>query len=219
MSAISLFFFMPGISVAVSVRGLTIHEKEPFVSPLGSGGFSRPGTTCVHVHVHDHDHVEREATASPPRGIGMSACAGGGRWPILPPMSSPATEEASARKRKQLLLVAVVGAVILAAAGAFFMFGTMGRERDREEILGTGKPADGTILDIEDTGNRFNDQPEVILSLEVRPPDGPSYKAQARMILSPVHIPRFQPGAEVKLKVDPEDPSRVAVESVVTPAR
>ena len=134
-------------------------------------------------------------------------------------MNGPVTEDASVGKRKHLLLLAVVGAVILVAVGAFLMFGTLGQEGGREEILRTGKPADGTILGIEDTGNRYNDQPEVILSIEVRHPDGPSYRAQARMILSPVYIPRFQPGAEVKLKVDPEDPSRVAVESVVTPAR
>jgi hypothetical protein len=134
-------------------------------------------------------------------------------------MSSPVTEDASVRKRKQLLLVAVVAVIALAAAGAFLVFGALGHEQDREEILRTGKPADGTILDIEDTGNRFNDQPEVILSLEVRAPGKPAYRAKATMIISPVYIPRFQPGAEVKVKVDPKDPSRVAVESVVTPAR
>ena len=91
-------------------------------------------------------------------------------------------EDTSGKARKRMLLAAVIGVAVVAVAGAFLMFGALGHEQDREEILRTGKPADGTILDIEDTGNRFNDQPEVILSIEVRPPGGSSYRAQARMI-------------------------------------
>jgi len=85
-------------------------------------------------------------------------------------------------------------------------------ECQREALLKNGIQAEALILDARDTGDRYNDQPRVALTLEVRPKDGAPYKAVAKMYISPVYLPRFQPGAQLSVRYDPKDPQRVAVE-------
>jgi len=74
----------------------------------------------------------------------------------------------------------------------------------------TGRPAEATILEIRDTGMTLNDDPVVDFVLEVRPEGMEPYRARTRMPISRIEIPRFQPGAIVRVNVDPNDPSRVS---------
>ena len=85
-------------------------------------------------------------------------------------------------------------------------------EREKEEILKTGLPAAAEILSIKDTGNRYNDQPEVTLKLKVTPPDETSYETHVTMYISQVYIPQFQPGKKLKVRYDANNKSKVAVE-------
>jgi len=85
-------------------------------------------------------------------------------------------------------------------------------ELERDRLITNGMPAEARILKIEYTGNQINRQPQMRLWLEVRPPNGIPYKAQAKMIVSAMHAPRFQPGKFVRVRFDPEKKQNVAVE-------
>lgn len=106
----------------------------------------------------------------------------------------------------------ITGAVFLFAGIMLFSF--LGPECARDELLKTGVAAKGVILGIEDTGNRFNDQPQVILKVRVEPEGADPYETETKMIISPVYLPQFQPGARVNLKYDPAERTKIAVDSV-----
>lgn len=83
---------------------------------------------------------------------------------------------------------------------------------ERKRILAHGVPAQATITRIWETGVRINNQPQVGFDLQVQQPGAAPYAAQTQMVVSALAIPRIQPGAVVRAKVDPADPSKVALE-------
>jgi hypothetical protein len=86
-------------------------------------------------------------------------------------------------------------------------------------ILESGVPGKAKILDIQPTGTIVNEQPKVRIFLEVLPAQGERYETKVEMVISPVYLPQFQPGAELNIKIDPNDKSRVAVESFIKERR
>lgn len=70
-------------------------------------------------------------------------------------------------------------------------------------ILTRGKPAEARILEIMDTGTTINQNPVVRFRLEVQPPGGPPFQAEAERLISRLQIPLVQPGSIVYVKYDP----------------
>lgn len=68
-----------------------------------------------------------------------------------------------------------------------------------------------TVLDIQDTGTRLNDNPYVALTLDVVHPDGSHYRTETKTVVSIVQLPRLQPGALIAVKIDPANKAKVAV--------
>ncbi len=127
------------------------------------------------------------------------------------------TVDYSGKKRTGPLQGAALGAGIVFLVVAFagtMLFSFLAPECERDELLKTGVAAKGVILGIEDTGNRYNDQPQVILKVRVEPEGGETYETETKMIISPVYLPQFQPGARVNLKYDPAERTKIAVDSV-----
>ena len=91
-----------------------------------------------------------------------------------------------------------------------FIRKSMGQDR---KIVENGIPARAKILSVRQTGVMINNQPQVEFQLEVHPPSGMPYQAQAKAVVSLVQIPQVQPGAEVAVKIDPTDPSKVVFAS------
>jgi hypothetical protein len=89
----------------------------------------------------------------------------------------------------------------------------------QHRILESGVPGRAKILDIQPTGTIVNDQPKVRIFLEVYPQQEEKYEAKVEMVISPVYLPQFQPGAELIVKIDPNDKSKLAVESIVKERR
>jgi hypothetical protein len=79
-------------------------------------------------------------------------------------------------------------------------------------IIAVGQSASGRILRLVDTGTSINDNPVVEFVLEVTPQDGIAYQARTKGLVSRLDVPAFQPGRVVPLKVDPQDPARVAMD-------
>jgi len=74
-----------------------------------------------------------------------------------------------------------------------------------------GLPAEGTVLEIWETGVRVNDNPVVGFLLEVRAEDREPWEATTKGLISILAIPRIQPGMILPVTYDPNDPSRIAL--------
>jgi hypothetical protein len=79
-------------------------------------------------------------------------------------------------------------------------------------ILQNGIPAKAQILSVQQTGVMVNYQPQIAFQLEVHPPSGAPYQAQAKAVIPMVNIPQFQPGIEVPVKIHPTDPTQVVLD-------
>ena len=105
-----------------------------------------------------------------------------------------------------LITVVTVGSI---GAVMFFVFKAM---RPDPTIMKSGTPAQATIQNVWQTGTYVNNNPQIGMQLEVRPPTGVAYTAQTTAIIPLVNIPQFQPGAVVPVKIHPTDPSKVALD-------
>lgn len=83
--------------------------------------------------------------------------------------------------------------------------------KQQNQLLMTGEPAQATVLQLWDTGMKLNDNPQVGLLLEVRPANRQAYQVETKCFVSFLKLPQVQPGAIVHVKVDPADPTRVAL--------
>jgi hypothetical protein len=81
-----------------------------------------------------------------------------------------------------------------------------------KKVRENGIPASATVLEIWDTGVRYNDNPVVGLLLQVTLLDGKTYQAETRNVISIVHICQVQPGSVLPVKVDPDNHSLVALD-------
>jgi hypothetical protein len=79
-------------------------------------------------------------------------------------------------------------------------------------ILQNGVPAQAKIRGLWQKGMMLNNHPQVEFDLDVRPPGGTSYRAQAKAIIPMILIPRFQPGVDIPVKINPSDPAQVALD-------
>jgi hypothetical protein len=95
----------------------------------------------------------------------------------------------------------------------YFSFrAALGPYGKRKALMKSGKPAEATILEVEDTGVTINEiYPLVKVRLQVRPPGGQPYEAETKMLINRMEIPRIQPGLVVQVMYDPKDPSSVAI--------
>jgi hypothetical protein len=78
----------------------------------------------------------------------------------------------------------------------------------------SGLPASARILEIWDTGITVNDDPVIGMRVEIARPDGTAYPAVIpKSLISRLDVPRFQPGATVQVRIDPQDPALVALDA------
>lgn len=106
-----------------------------------------------------------------------------------------------------LIAVLAIGGVV---AMLFFLFYP---EYQNSQIIKNGVETTGIIRSVNETGSTYNDQPQMKIVLDVEGPNG-TYEAVTRMIVSFSNLPRLQPGVRAKVFYDPEDLSKVAIESV-----
>ncbi len=76
----------------------------------------------------------------------------------------------------------------------------------------TGLPAVATILEVRDTGVTVNNNPQVKLVLEVRNNLGHKYTTSCRTMVSRINPFAFQPGMQVRVKVDPKNEQNVVID-------
>lgn len=79
-------------------------------------------------------------------------------------------------------------------------------------ILAVGVPAQARIVRLVDSGITINDDPVVDFILEVQPPQGPTYSATSRALVSRLELASVQPGRVLPVRYDPDQPQRVAMD-------
>lgn len=82
------------------------------------------------------------------------------------------------------------------------------------KLLQTGVPASGVITRIWDTGVTINNNPEIGLEVQVTPSTGMPFTAKAKKLISRLDTSYYQPGMTCTVRYDPNDTSKVAIESL-----
>ena len=101
--------------------------------------------------------------------------------------------------------------VTLAGTGVLIWW-IMKRVSPNQNILQYGIPAQATIRQVWQTGTFINENPQVGMQLEVRPPGGAPYVTQVNAVVPLINIPQFQPGTVVPVKISPLDASKVELD-------
>ncbi|MFO7564007.1 MAG: DUF3592 domain-containing protein [Enhygromyxa sp.] len=86
--------------------------------------------------------------------------------------------------------------------------------KQERDLIATGTPASAKVVRVTDTGNRYNHNPEVALTLVVEIEGSEPYQAEVKQVLSPVEIAAYQVGAELEVRYDPQDPQKLAIVGV-----
>jgi Protein of unknown function (DUF3592) len=110
----------------------------------------------------------------------------------------------------------VVGAFIVAGCVAlllFCMWFFFGPEIRRQHLLTKGVAATATILAVEETGITVQgNYPMAKFRFEVHPASGEEpYEVTAKCLVNRFEVPAFQPGATVRVLVDPKDRHKVVL--------
>jgi hypothetical protein len=84
--------------------------------------------------------------------------------------------------------------------------------RRHQALLASGAPGTATIKHFTDTGTLVNFNPEVILDLSVAVDGQDAYDAQLTTSVPQVHLSRLAPGGSVAVRVDPTDPTTIAID-------
>jgi len=111
------------------------------------------------------------------------------------------------------LCVCVSIVVPLGIAG-FFLFRMFKNMNQNSGLVKTGIPAPAVIIGVQDTGVTMNESPQVRLTLQVTPADRPPFQAMATTFVGRLQIGMITPGASVMVRYDPNDITKVAIESL-----
>lgn len=109
-----------------------------------------------------------------------------------------------------LIVILVLCGVGVIVVGSILLFVIVSRAAKNPKIE-NAILGQATILKIWETGLKVNNRPQVSFLLNVQHPDGSSYEAQTKAVISIIHLPQIQPGATVAVKIDAKDRARVAL--------
>jgi hypothetical protein len=111
--------------------------------------------------------------------------------------------------------------VVMLAGMGFMMYKVFGSTfksmAGNKAVLQTGVSAPATILSMEDTGVTMNYSPQARLTLQVTPAGRAPFQAVATTFIGRMQIGMIIPGATVTVRYDPNDISKVAIESIGAP--
>lgn len=111
--------------------------------------------------------------------------------------------------------------VVFVAVALFMLpkfFGMMGQATAmvdglaaKERLAQTGMPAMGRLLQVQQTGRLVNYNPEIQALVEVQHPQFGTYQTQTTAVIPQIAIPRAQPGAQVQVRIDPQNRNEIAL--------
>jgi hypothetical protein len=95
----------------------------------------------------------------------------------------------------------------MAGASAF-----MAQQTAAANAATSGLVATATVAAVRQGGGMVNYEPIVELDLTVIAPGNPPYPATVKQAVPPTQLARVQPGASLRVKVDPNEPSAVWID-------
>lgn len=110
-----------------------------------------------------------------------------------------------------LLTAAIMGGtgfIIYKAFGSTFK--SMAGNRN---LMQTGVSAPAVILSVQDTGVTMNDNPQARIRLRVMPMGSEPFEAEVTQIIGRFQVAMLVPNASVMVRYDPNDKTKVAIES------
>jgi hypothetical protein len=81
-----------------------------------------------------------------------------------------------------------------------------------QALLNSGTPGRASITNVTDTGTLVNFNPQIVLDLQVAVEGKDPYAAQLTTAVPQVYLSRLQAGGQIGVKVDPSDPSAIAID-------
>jgi hypothetical protein len=113
-----------------------------------------------------------------------------------------------------IIVITIVGIVV----AMIFVRRLTGNTAANRQLMATGETAHATVLHMQDTGMRINDNPRVSLLLEVRPANRPAYQVEIKQVISLLQASQYQPGQQLEVKIDPADPKKVVIAAILAGA-
>jgi len=104
-----------------------------------------------------------------------------------------------------LVLVLVLGSLAIGFGPSLM------RSNQAKRLAREGLAASATITALTETGNVYNDKPEIRIGLRVEPEGGEPFSAEVVEVLGPVDLQTYVIGARVPVHYDPNDPGAVAL--------
>ena len=106
-----------------------------------------------------------------------------------------------------ICLSLLCGLGITAAAIGIPIYMMRNNQKKLQNLAATGQQGEATILALEDTGMRINDDPRVAITLEVRIPGFPPYQIRKSMTIPIIRMSQVQVGSVVAVLADPTQPT------------
>ena len=104
--------------------------------------------------------------------------------------------------------------VVIAASFAIPIMWMRNSQKRTQELMARGTQGEATILALQDTGMRINDNPRVSMLLEVRMPYMAPYQIQKVATVPLIRMSQVQVGSVVPVMVDmsaPTNPDKVGI--------
>jgi hypothetical protein len=117
-----------------------------------------------------------------------------------------------------VLLCACVSTIVPLGVTGFFLYRMFKNMNQNSTLVKTGVSAPAVILNAEDTGTTMNESPQVRLTLQVTPSSRPPFQAVTTTFVGRLQVGMIVPGASVTVRYDPNDISKVAIESLGAPS-
>jgi hypothetical protein len=103
-------------------------------------------------------------------------------------------------------ITSLCGLGITAIAIAIPIYLMRQNQKKVQNLMATGMQGEATILQLEDTGMRINDDPRVAIVLEVRIPGFAPYQVRKTVTLPLIRLSQVQVGSVVAVMADPTQP-------------
>ena len=109
----------------------------------------------------------------------------------------------------------ITGFTFLMMGAPFFLVGRglAAAAQKAQRLRTSGIQARGQIVAVQHSGMEINGVPQMQITVNVQLPDRAPYQASTKLLLSPTSAAQLRPGTVVAVRVDPEKPSDILIET------